>query len=337
MRNIFLILILFFGFINNTFGKDIISSNIITPVEFFKSGQVSYYYGYDGLLEFKLDNKTYTHKNIIEFDNKPYGKPSFNKLTNNIKEVYYLSDGSISLHRMEDDYSCNDFANNNCLYAPLYIRKIFKKSLIGNMSLYRVDNNIPLEEKDIINFSNGSMLYSIVVDVPAFDFSTFNDFDSLVCMRNEENLCKGVINNGRLDKLALFELNRIYEDNKEFLYKDVGDGLIYGIDLYENTITPYNKACFKAATNIDDLEGCIEPNLKKGYIKQSIHPNGLIYWEMYFQNISIDNIIYWVNNRGEPFKAYTNNHYTYNFSIFNKISSDLIKKVFSANTTSIDK
>ncbi len=155
---------------------------------------------------------------------------------------------------------------------------------------------------------------------------------------NEDNLCKGVINNGVIDKLALFELNRIYEDDKEFLYKDIGDGLIYGIDLSDNTITPYNKACFKAVKYIDDLEGCIENNISKGMVVQMRHPSGIIYWEMFFKNISVDNIIYWVNSKGEPFKVHTNNHFTYNFSLFNKKASDLVKKVFlTGNSINKDK
>ncbi len=339
MTKSILIFIILFCFAANLYAQDrnISAMKKITPVEYFASGNVSYYFGYDGIREFSFDKRIYKYKDIVSYNNLAYGKPSLNKLMDNVEEVYYMRDGSIMIPRLSDDYSCINNSGNNCLYAPIYIRKINKKSLSGRISLYRLDENIPLEEKDIINFPLDSYMYSIVIDVPAYDFSTFDDFASLVCIKNEENLCKGVINHGMIDKLALFELNRIAEDNKEFLYKDIGDGLIYGVDLVQEIITPYNKACFQAAKYIDDLEGCIESNLNKGHIKRHRHPNGITYWEMSFHNISVDNIIFWVNNRGEPFKVYTNNHFTYNFSLFNKKASELIKKKFLSNNSTNEK
>ncbi len=185
MGKSFILFIFYFCLAGSLYAQDssLKSMQTITPVEYFSSGSVSYYFGYDGIREFYFDNKTYKYKDIISYNNKAYGKPSLNKILGSADEVYYLKDGSIMINKSNSDYSCIDSANENCLYAPVFIRKINKKSLHGRISLYKIDENIPLEEKDTVDFPLGSYLYSVVVDVPAYDFSTFNDFDSLVCTK----------------------------------------------------------------------------------------------------------------------------------------------------------
>lgn len=295
-----------------------------TPKEYFSNGKISYYYGYDGVYEFWFDNDNLTLNNLLEITEQNRGKPSLSKVIQGVKETLFLNDGSIALYRTSEDYSCDNNPNYNCLYSPAYIRKINKKSLTGNISLYRIDKSIPLGENDIINFPLGAELYSMVVEVPAYDFSTFTDFESLVCIKNEEDICKGVIDDDELDKTALFELNRIEENNEEFLYKDIGNNLIYHVDLAHNILMPYDKSCVTSSFGSGDVNKCRLENLKIGSIKQYRHPNGFIYYFLFFNNPSIDNIIYWINNRGEPFKVYTNNHLVYNFSIFNNTASTLI-------------
>ena len=142
------------------------------------------------------------------------------------------------------------------------------------------------------------------------------------------NLCRGVINNGVIDKAALFELSNIKEKDKEFLFSDTGDGLVYNFDLIDNKVIPYNKECVQSAVAFDDLQGCIESSMPKGTITQNRHPSGIIYWEIDYKNPAVDNVFFWVNNRGEPFKAYTNSRLVYNFSLFNKNAADVISRVF---------
>lgn len=295
-----------------------------TPKEYFSNGKISYYYDYNGAYEFWFDNDNISYNNIFKLSKYSYGQPSLLKLMQGVKETLFLNDGTIALYKTSEDYSCFDNPNYNCLYSPVYIRKINKKSLTGNISLYRIDKSIPLNENDVINFPLGAELYSVVVEVPAYDFSTFTDFESLVCIKNEENICKGVIDDERLDKIALFELNRIVENNMEFLYKDAGDNLIYHVDLAHGILMPYDKTCITSTFGSGDIRACSLENLKAGSIKQYRHPSGFIYYLLFFNNPSIDNIIYWINNRGEPFKVYTNNHLVYNFSIFNNTASSLI-------------
>ena len=278
----------------------------ITPRDYFNSDNISYYFGYDGIKTITIDNSSLVIDELAVFSNHGYGHLSLSRFLSGASEVLYAEDGSLVIYRTNSDYSCQYNTDSNCLYAPVYIRKINKKSLTGNISLYRIDNSIPLEEKDIINFPIGSELYSIVVEVPAYDFGTFTDMASLVCSKNEDNLCRGVISDGVLDKTALFELSSIKEDDKEFLYSDTGDGLVYKFDLVDNKVIPYNKECVQSVVNIDDLQGCTETGMPQGTIKQSKHPTGIIYWEIDYKNPAVDNVFYWVNNRGEPFKAYTN-------------------------------
>lgn len=302
----------------------------ITPRDYFNSDNISYYFGYDGIKTITIDDSSLVIDELAVFSNHGYGHLSLSRFLSGASEALYAEDGSLVIYRTNSDYSCQYNTDSNCLYAPVYIRKINKKSLTGNISLYRIDNSIPLEEKDIINFPIGSELYSIVVEVPAYDFGTFTDMASLVCSKNEDNLCRGVISDGVLDKTALFELSSIKEDDKEFLYSDTGDGLVYKFDLVDNKVIPYNKECVQSVVNIDDLQGCTETGMPQGTIKQSKHPTGIIYWEIDYKNPAVDNVFYWVNNRGEPFKAYTNSRLIYNFSLFNKEAADVISKLFTS-------
>ena len=302
----------------------------ITPRDYFNSDNISYYFGYDGIKTITIDNSSLVIDELAVFSNHGYGHLSLSRFLSGASEALYAEDGSLVIYRTNSDYSCQYNTDSNCLYAPVYIRKINKKSLTGNISLYRIDNSIPLEEKDIINFPIGSELYSIVVEVPAYDFGTFTDMASLVCSKNDDNLCRGVISDGVLDKTALFELSSIKEDDKEFLYSDTGDGLVYKFDLVDNKVIPYNKECVQSVVNIDDLQGCTETGMPHGTIKQSKHPTGIIYWEIDYKNPAVDNVFYWVNNRGEPFKAYTNSRLIYNFSLFNKEAADVISKLFTS-------
>ena len=302
----------------------------ITPRDYFNSDNISYYFGYDGIKTITIDNSSLVIDELAVFSNHGYGHLSLSRFLSGASEALYAEDGSLVIYRTNSDYSCQYNTDSNCLYAPVYIRKINKKSLTGNISLYRIDNSIPLEEKDIINFPIGSELYPIVVEVPAYDFGIFTDMASLVCSKNEDNLCRGVISDGVLDKTALFELSSIKEDDKEFLYSDTGDGLVYKFDLVDNKVIPYNKECVQSVVNIDDLQGCTETGMPQGTIKQSKHPTGIIYWEIDYKNPAVDNVFYWVNNRGEPFKAYTNSRLIYNFSLFNKEAADVISKLFTS-------
>lgn len=302
----------------------------ITPRDYFNSDNISYYFGYDGIKTITIDNSSLVIDELAVFSNHGYGHLSLSRFLSGASEALYAEDGSLVIYRTNSDYSCQYNTDSNCLYAPVYIRKINKKSLTGNISLYRIDNSIPLEEKDIINFPIGSELYSIVVEVSAYDFGIFTDMASLVCSKNEDNLCRGVISDGVLDKTALFELSSIKEDDKEFLYSDTGDGLVYKFDLVDNKVIPYNKECVQSVVNIDDLQGCTETGMPQGTIKQSKHPTGIIYWEIDYKNPAVDNVFYWVNNRGEPFKAYTNSRLIYNFSLFNKEAADVISKLFTS-------
>lgn len=305
------------------------SMQVITPKDYFNADNISYYFGYDGIKSLKIDNSSLIMEELAVFSNHGYGHLSLSSFIAGASEALYEDDGSLVLYRTNDDYSCQNDTSSNCLYSPVYIRKINKKSLTGNISLYRIDNSIPLEEKDIINFPIGSELYSIVVEVPAYDFGTFTDMESLVCSKNEDNLCRGVISNGVLDKTALFELSSMKEKDKEFLFSDTGDGLVYQFDLVENKLIPYNKECVQSVVNIDDLQGCTEQGMPQGTIKQNKHPSGIIYWEIDYKNPAVDNVFFWVNNRGEPFKAYTNSRLIYNFSLFNKEAADVISRLFS--------
>lgn len=322
MKKSVLIILLFILLYNTSFAKDGFDfMQNTTPKDYFSSGNISYYFGYDGGYEFWFDKDNITFTKILNIENNDYGKPALSKFIKDAKEILYLPDGSIVLHNTREDFSCIDNANFNCLYSPVYIRKINKKSLTGKISLKRIDKNIPLQEDETIDFPLGSMLYSMVVEVPAYDFSTFVDYESLLCIKNEENLCKGVINNGELDKIALFELGRVVENNVELLYKSAGHNLIYKVDLIDNTLTPYNKSCALSSFSSSKMQSCKVESLSQGVIKQYRHPSGFIYYQFIFNNMATDNIVYWINNRGEPFKVYINNHLVYNFSIFNNMAS----------------
>lgn len=301
-----------------------------TPKDFFSRGGSYYYYGYGGAYRISFNKKKVYSRRVFNYTQKAYNMPLLSRLFNGVDEVFYLDDGSIAFYKTAENYSCRYNHDANCLYSPIYIRKVSKKSLTGRISLNRIDKNIPLREKDTINFPLGSELYTIAVEIPAYEFSSFTDFDGLVCMKNEEDICKGVINNGKLDKVALFELNRVVRNNKEFLYKDADKSLIYHVDLSKNKLTPFDRNCLFSNLGHSSIGKCIVKSLPVGNITQHLHPKGFIYYQFVFNNLSVDNIVYWINNRGKPFKVFVNADFLYNFSLFNGTASlKIIEKLKS--------
>ena len=240
-----------YGQSSNFFGN----IHVITPKDYFNADNTSYYFGYDGIKTIKIDNSSLIMNELAVFSNHGYGHISFSSFLTGVSEALYADDGSLVIYRTNNDFSCQNDTDSNCLYSPVYIRKINKKSLTGNMSLYRIDNTIPLEEKDIINFPAGSELYSIVVEVPGYDLSTFLDMTSLVCSKNEDNLCRGVINNGVIDKAALFELSNIKEKDK---YEKVS-ATITRIDKVYNSVTGEDERVIYVSY---EVEGVIYSDVK---------------------------------------------------------------------------
>lgn len=137
-----------YGQSSNFFGN----IHVITPKDYFNADNTSYYFGYDGIKTIKIDNSSLIMNELAVFSNHGYGHISFSSFLTGVSEALYTDDGSLVIYRTNNDFSCQNDTDSNCLYSPVYIRKINKKSLTGNMSLYRIDNTIPLEEKILLIF-----------------------------------------------------------------------------------------------------------------------------------------------------------------------------------------
>lgn len=324
-RYIFFILItLMYVQVCSAENNDFSNMQVITPRGYFLLEQISYYFGHNGIKSIKIINDSLIIDNNTDIDSKNKTQISLISLLENSKQVLYLEDGSLLFYNDTNDYSCKDNYSNNCLYSPIYIRKISKKNLLGKTSLHRMDKYIPLNDKNIINFPAGAEMYTVAVEIPMYNFTTFNDMDSLICSKNQDDLCRGVIINNKIDKVALFELSSMQHNGSEFLYQEVSDNLAYHFDLINNKVTPYNKKCLNEK-NIKVIEKCINKNLQTGIIKQHRHPLGIIYWLVDYKNSEVDNQVFWVNKRGEPFTAYINSRKIYNFSLFNEKAIEVIK------------
>lgn len=301
-----------------------------TPQSFFKSGGSVFYYGYDGISSFSIVNdKIYKRTSKIEKQPKNNVlRHSFNKLVDGGDIISFCKDKTAVINKEIINYSCVDNPLENCLYSDIRLSNVSKKSLLGKISLYKIDKNFPIDEKRKVNFKEGSELYSVLVERELFDFDNFTDFSSLICTKNEEGRCAGVINDGKIDMVALFELNAGGDNLSNILYKNTDAGITYIFDLDNNKLIPYETECFNSAKNLYDIRKCKSNEFKDGSISVKKHKTGLIYWNIDYNNEYVDNLIVWVNKRGEPFKAYTNSRQAVNFSFFNKIAADVISRLF---------
>lgn len=302
-----------------------------TPANLFNSGTGLYYFGYDGRSVFNYDNGTLHFKADIYDNADNINKPSLNKILFDGAEVFINKHAGVEIHKNTNNFSCPDKSMENCLYSNIYINKMNKKTLNGPVSPYKMDSNIPMRKKDTVNFPAGSELYSLVFEIPAFDFDTFYDFESLVCSKNEEGFCRGVISGGKLDKAALFELSVMMNEIETIFYYETDLGITYVYDLGTNELKPYDTKCFQASRNKNDMDSCVKKDIRDGTITARRHPKGIIYWEIDYKNPSMDNVYFWLNNRGEPFKAFTNGKLVFNFSVFNKQAADAIRNKLNRN------
>ena len=87
-------------FAQNDFGF----MQLLTPKDYFASGNISYYYGNDGGFEFWFDNASLVINDFLDI-NKPYNNaPSLKKFLSNAKEVLYLNDGTVVIYRTNDEW-----------------------------------------------------------------------------------------------------------------------------------------------------------------------------------------------------------------------------------------
>lgn len=325
---LFLTLSFFYSYAEEKDDESIVKEH--TPYSFFKSGGSVFYYGYDGISSFSIVNDK-IYKRTSKIEKQPKNKElrlSFNKFVDSGDIISFYKDKTAVINKEVVNYSCTDNPLENCLYSDVLISNVSKKSLLGKISLYKIDKNFPIDEKRKVNFKEGSELYSVLVERELFDFDNFTDFSSLICTKNEEGRCAGVINEGKIDEIALFELNAGGDNLSNILYKNTDAGITYIFDLDNNKLIPYDTECFDSAKNLYDIRKCKSDKFKDGSIAVKKHKTGLIYWIIDYNNEYVDNLFIWVNKRGEPFKAYTNSKQAVNFSFFNKIAADIISRLF---------
>lgn len=298
-----------------------------TPASFFSSGIPTYFFEEGRVGIFKYSNDTFY-----------FGSEDSSKISSlhdveaivadhSKGELLLIPDGSAKfLRSVVDDYACPWDTLQNCLYSDVQITAIDVKNLMGKIDMSAIDNELELKNKTI-KFPIGAKVYGFKTVSPLYDFEDFTDFSGLICSKNEDDMCRRVVFEGSVDMVALFELIHGNGDLNTVTYTHIGKGdLAYVYDIENMTVTPYSSSCLEQTLDIKAMSACSkESELGKGTITEHRHKKtGIIYWLVDYKNQNIDNVIFWLNSHGEPFKVYTNPHIIKHFNMYNKTAAESI-------------
>lgn len=299
-----------------------------TPASFINSGIPTYFFRNDKIGIFKYgEEKFYYGSEVVAKISSIKDINSIAKTDKKIDDLIFISNGSAKfIEKTNDDFACDWDSMQNCLYSDSVITNINTKNIIGKKNINEIDTSISLKE-NILIFPIGSKMYRFEIQKPTYDFEEFDEFSSLVCSKNVDNMCRGVVSNGEVDKIALFELipGKGSLDKLVFFHTDKDD-LAYMYDINNMLVFPYSSSCVENAHNLEHLEACsLSHKLPKGSITEKTHKKtGIVYWVIDFKNPKIDNLIFWVNSLGEPFKAYTNPYSKSYINMFNEMAAEII-------------
>ncbi len=301
-----------------------------TPASFFSSGIATYFFkdGSVGVFQYSGDKFYYGSEKSDDLS-------SVTDVTLKIREsggsedLILVPDGSARLVKnVGDDYACLWDSVQNCLYSDTVITGIDVKNLMGKTDMEELDPGLGLKNGSV-KFPIGAKIYRFSTVAPVYDFDEFDDFSSLVCSKNEDGMCRGVVSEGVIDMAALFELVQGKGALSGLMFYDAGrDDLAYLYDMKDMTVTPYSASCLEKAGEDGSAEGCSrEEELGRGSITERRHKkSGIVYWVVDYKNPGMDNAIFWLNSRGEPFKAYTNPLVKKTLNMYNQTAAETIFK-----------
>ncbi len=325
-NKVFLSVLAFLVFSTSAMARDMFSISVsdATPASFFNSGIESFYISTNQILSIKYSK----HEVELEIvNNKSRGVKSigsdledimFN--INNAKFVFN-DDGTVLIKRMDDDYSCYDSEKSNCIYSDILVKNVTVENLVGKASDYSF---VSTSKNDKRKFNIGSKIYTFRLAVDAFNFNNFDGFDSTVCTKDDDNACKIVVTDyNTIDKVELLEMKSLNNITTPMLFLEGDEELLYSYSQEGNKLIPHSKSCLKTIETEADVVNCIDNSMNDGIITPHVHPNGINYWYVDFNNNDIPNLIYWANNEGVAFKAFTNNKDLYILKTLNKVAVDM--------------
>lgn len=299
-----------------------------TPASIINSGIPTYFFLNDKIGVFKYgEEKFYYGSEVVANVSSIKDISSIAKTDRKIENLIFIPNGTARFISVEnDDFSCKWDPMQNCLYSDTIITSIETKNIIGKKNMKEIDNTISLKE-DTLVFPIGSKVYKFETQKPVFEFEDFEEFSSLVCSKNVDNMCRGVVSNGVIDKVALFELiqGNGSLSNVYFSHSKIED-LAYVYDLERMIVYPYSLSCIENANSHDELEKCSLSNkFPNGNITEKVHKKtGVVYWVVDYKNPNMDNLIFLVNSFGEPFKIFTNPYSKTYLNMYNEMAAEVI-------------
>ncbi len=296
-----------------------------TPATFFNSGIESYYVSSKSIISIKyrrgssaplltITPRTGNKINNINGDTEA--------LLYNVVDASFVfnDDGTVLIKRIVDDHSCYNNSSSNCIYSDILIKDVVVENLRGKAIDYDfVSSSFDDEEK----FNIGSKVYTFLISLEKVDFNSFDEFDSLVCTKNAESVCKIFATTQSSDLIELLELRSLNNIDVPMIFAEGDEDTLYAYSQKGNTLTPYSRACLKTVEEAADVNNCIDSTLPAGSIKAQTHPMGMNYWYVDFNNVSINNKIYWTNKEGVAFKANTNSAGSSSLKTLNRIAVDI--------------
>lgn len=311
--------------------KFVFSISDNTPASFFSSGIATYFFkdGSVGVFQYSGGKFYYGSERIGAISSLTNAALAI-KENGGSEDLILFPDGSAGLIKNAgENYSCPWDSLQNCLYSDTIINEIDVQNLMGKTDIKKLDPSLKLKNR-LIKFPIGAKIYRFGTEISAFDFNEFDDFSSLVCSKNEDDMCRSVVSDGVIDMAALFELVHGRGTLSGIMFTEIGkNDLSYVYDINAMTVTPYSASCLEKAEKNDLSAGsCSRENeLGKGFISERKHKkSGIVYWVVDYKNPEIDNAIFWLNSSGEPFKAHTNPPARKTLNMYNRTAAEAIFK-----------
>lgn len=303
------VLILLFPFSSSFAVDDNLRVSSETPASFFSTGIECFYFSKDGLRKLKYENANNNRKqkatdNTSEFD----------------FEITFTKDGNAVMERLNKNYACPEDIESNCLASDVIVEKIDVVNLVGKQNAPVIKEQIKTKSADHIHFTIGSKIYSLKTEIPAYDFASFNDFDKLRCLQDENGDCLIFKTDGKVDTPTLLGFSEEEVNGEILLVKKINDNASYIYDDKNTTIFQANSTCIEKTT-----ESTCSKN-PAASVKQITRPDGLNYFKIEYLNPMTKAEIYFTDHIGRGFKAYLNPKRELIIYMFNKTAAEMVGK-----------
>lgn len=301
------ILVLLFPFYNSFAEDENLRVTSETPASFFSTGIECFYFSENGLRELK-------------YETSDVGRETGDNKTTTDFEISFTKDGNAVMERIIKDYACPNDKNSNCLSADGIIEKIEVINLIGKKDPADIREHIKTKHKGMIRFGIGSKLYALKTEIPEYDFLSFNDFDKLRCLKDENGDCMIFGTDEETDTPALLGFEKAEKNGEILFIKNIGDNIAYIYDNESSAIFQTVSACLE-----EETEKLCEKEAVAS-VKKLTRPDGLNYFQIEYTTPSTKKEIYFSDDSGKGYKAYLNRKLEVTIHMLNKTAAETIGK-----------